>query len=491
MRRRITTPPEPLLAPPKVATSWTFDLETITPVLGGGVRPFEPDTVDIVRVPSIRGHLRWWWRALVATTEDLKHPKALLRREAKLWGGLTDDEPVRSQVRITVDVLSRGQVVAAGHHAWRDGKDGKPGRHIPFPDWKDPPLGYGLFPLMRDAEFLKQSSSQAKRVATRSLRQSLVFRIVVGFDALTEQEQLQLTATLWMWIHFGGIGARTRRGFGALAIKHCALPAGDWQRLFDRNTRFLDRLRAVVSSLRKGAEDGALGERIAGAKLFIDDARPEPAIAAQGRILTKMWEFRQKPGCGRSKGTGNKPGPSHWPEANLLRAIYQKTIKLRPGQKLEWNHAPPKEIDATQFGAPRAAFGLPLEIKFKASDQKDTCANATIYPAEGLEQAGDLLRWPSPLLIRPIAGAAGKAHAAMLILSSAKSLSVPPFVRIKYANHPDQPKNGFTARVSMQGVDERLLQHRNGKPSQNALQAFWRFAQDGREWPSVDFKDLG
>lgn len=485
MRRRITNPPEPLPDPAKLNTRWTFDLETITPVLGGGVLPFEPDEIDIVRVPGIRGHLRWWWRALFATTEDLKNPKDLLRREASLWGGLPDDGPVRSPVRITVDILAKGQVVAAGQHKWKEGRDKNPGRYSPLPDWTDnDPLAYGLFPLMRDADFLAQSPQNPKKsVDTRKLRKSLAFRVAISFDALAEPLQTQLAATLWMWIHFGGIGARTRRGFGAIAVKRCELPDRSWQRCFDRSLDFIERLRSTVASLQHSAGGSALGERLVGAKLFIIDTQPESAGAAHGRLLTKLREFRQKASHGRS-GTRNKPGPSHWPEANLLRAIYTKLVTERSRTAPNWEHPPPEGVDATRFGAPRAAFGLPLEIKFKKSDREDARASATIYPGEGL-------RWPSPLLLRPIAAPGGRAAAAMLILSGPGGLGFPSTLRIKFTNLPDQAADGVPIAWSMRGVASHLQEPNDAqKPSQNAMQAFWRFAQRGSQWQSVDFKDL-
>ena len=112
--RRATPPPSPLPKPSSDLTTWTFDLETITPILGGGVEPFEPDTIDIVRVPGIRGHLRWWWRALFATTHDLDNPEELLKREAKLWGGLVEPNPERSPVRLRVEITSKSAPGPAG-----------------------------------------------------------------------------------------------------------------------------------------------------------------------------------------------------------------------------------------------------------------------------------------------------------------------------------------------------------------------------------------
>ena len=64
--------------------SFQVKLRFVTPVAGGGIHPATPDEVDIVRVPSLRGHLRFWWRAIYAVSTP---PGDLLSRERALWGG--------------------------------------------------------------------------------------------------------------------------------------------------------------------------------------------------------------------------------------------------------------------------------------------------------------------------------------------------------------------------------------------------------------------
>lgn len=42
-------------------------LEVVTPILGGSHQTRAVDEVDVIRAPSVRGHLRFWWRALYAS----------------------------------------------------------------------------------------------------------------------------------------------------------------------------------------------------------------------------------------------------------------------------------------------------------------------------------------------------------------------------------------------------------------------------------------
>ena len=77
-------------------------LTNVTPMLGGGVHARQLDqTVDRVRIPTIRGHLRMWWRALYA------HDRGFAEREAVVWGGTGHDSCRRSAVEIGVRAIGR------------------------------------------------------------------------------------------------------------------------------------------------------------------------------------------------------------------------------------------------------------------------------------------------------------------------------------------------------------------------------------------------
>jgi len=59
-------------------------LRTITPIYGGGVHTREVDAVDVIRVPSVRGQLRWWWRVLFAGEHE--DPRRLFEAEFGWFG---------------------------------------------------------------------------------------------------------------------------------------------------------------------------------------------------------------------------------------------------------------------------------------------------------------------------------------------------------------------------------------------------------------------
>src|SRR5205085_1302593 len=69
---------------------------------------------------------------------------------------------------------------------------------------------YAAFPLQHSEEELRQMMPPSKKV-----RDNVNFRLTISFPSNRKDD---VAAALWAWETFGGIGARTRRGFGAL---HC------------------------------------------------------------------------------------------------------------------------------------------------------------------------------------------------------------------------------------------------------------------------------
>lgn len=341
-------------APGVVALS--AKVRVITPVLGGGVAPFEPDEVDVVRVPSIRGSLRWWWRAL----QPALSIDALRLAERRVWGGVGDtpDTCAASRVRVAVRVLQRGTVQPAGSHKQRQG-----GGLRALPDWSaGASYGYALFPLQRTGDERRAWTSHAD-MPTRSQRSALEFELVVRCEDLAEDERDLVRRTVAAWLTLGGYGARSRRGFGAMAATGVDAAAV---------LRDLATLGAVAP-----AERPTLGGAI-----VLQGPPTKTAGEAHRALLAALQEFRQGTSFGRNPGEHKTFGRSRWPEADSLRAIRRRH---------DPRHRP--RIDVARVSAPRAAFGLPIGVSF--IDREDAAANGVLT-----SEHGD--RWASPLLLRPV-----------------------------------------------------------------------------------------
>lgn len=130
-------------------------------------------TAEGLRVPSLRGAMRFWFRAIAGrVTSNLAEIKAL---ETRVFGG-TSGDATRSAVRIQSWPPDK---INVGQYGVRMNKDAPPKR------WAIEP----------DTQFQLALSSHHPQL----------LRIAIG--------------CLWMVSNFGGVGARTRRGFGGIAVR--------------------------------------------------------------------------------------------------------------------------------------------------------------------------------------------------------------------------------------------------------------------------------
>jgi len=90
-------------------------VQVVTPFFGGGPVARTPDEVDVVRVPTVRGHLRFWWRAVNGSR--FTDSRDLYRREACLWGAVpsaSNKDSGRSAVDVRIEVRERSYLTEPG-----------------------------------------------------------------------------------------------------------------------------------------------------------------------------------------------------------------------------------------------------------------------------------------------------------------------------------------------------------------------------------------
>ncbi len=149
----------------------------LTPVFGGGVEGRGAgkryDERTPVRVPSIRGQLRFWWRA--CNPRRITDWKELREVEASIFGSASQP----GNVSLTVKSSTSYKKV----------------------DIRKAKIAYGAFPLLNEgADTLETFDG--------------TFELHLRYP--TDQRAKDVQAALWGWAHFGGYGGRTRRGFGAI-----------------------------------------------------------------------------------------------------------------------------------------------------------------------------------------------------------------------------------------------------------------------------------
>jgi len=326
-------------------------VEVVTPILGGGARLRELDEVDVIRVPTVRGHLRFWWRALYG--HRYRTGEELYGAEGAVWGRAAGDEGGRSTVELLTVVQQRATV---------DNTDIDPQRT---------PGAYALWPA-RSERRTNAPPAPRYRPGTR-----FVLRIMVP-----EDHEAEVRNAVRAWLLFGGYGSRTRRGLGSFRVVENAydwLPAAatrdEFAKLFGHDI--------FAGPQRDPADVPWLG----GASLHVGEPVRD-AMMAWTTALEWLKEFRQGttgPSGNRARepGTGKprprRPSISNWPEADKVRHLRSKTTAHRPR-----HNATP--------AWPRAGFGLPIVGRF----QKTARDGGRYDEPDDFE-----LRWRSPQPERP------------------------------------------------------------------------------------------
>ena len=399
---------EALKTPPTKAWQ-TYQCTLVTPMYGGGVEASEVDTEMPIRASSIRGQLRFWWRIACGP----KDPKELLKQETAIWGGIGDNGATASQVEIRVKadhpikLISSEKIVA---------KNDKEGRGITYV------LGAG------DPAECLDSGFKFKISINYNLRPNVQGSL--GLESLKEN----VTQALRWWATFGGVGAKTRRGFGALEIDGVEhIPT----------THFDD-------------EKKSKGCRLALAKnISVQDPQYAWKIAT-----LRLQEFRQGINIGRNKGQNKIFGRSRWPEPDQLR---------RMTKKHKVNHAPEHPADNI---FPRAAFGMPIIFDFNDRSKKEP-DTMTLLPKG--EQ-----RMASPLVLRPYFDGATWQAAALLLPSWQEALMQELMLDPKPQGQPQHWPSTPNQRQSLAREISPMKKQDGSLRGNDPLSAFLDYFKEGK-----------
>jgi CRISPR-associated protein Cmr1 len=343
-------------------TSFSLTLQNVTPILGGAAKTRVVDRIDVIRAPTIRGHLRFWWRALYG--HDYDCAVTLYEAESALWGRSADKCGGRSAVEIKT-VVNPESI----------GEDNIDRNDISMKRTD----GYVLWPARAE-----KGSDPAERwkIGVRFDLQVKCCRdgqqiTTLQYNKISRAWETEVRNSLRAWILFGGYGSRTRRGVGSLTIPIDDFSDDDpteWlpdlengKRLSQEFVRLFGR-NVLSNGSRRIASDLPL---LAGASLFIGKPR-DSSIDAWLEALSWLRDFRQ--GCpertgeiaedyARCFGSDNRPGKSNWPEADKVRWL------SIPKDDLPWAHLPRYNADPAW---PRAGFGLPIIGQFQMKNRNGT-----------------------------------------------------------------------------------------------------------------------
>lgn len=458
--RRSVRQPDADRAPAQPLLRLELPLRLVTPMIGGGVVAREPDERQPVRVTAIRGALRWWWRA----GQKDGNVKTLREAEKTLFGGVgakgEEAGAQSSAVRIYVQKVDKLRLAPAGVHELKDG------RLRTLPTWRmDRRLEYALFPLQRSEKERRawQSGAGVGPMPTPPVVEELQFTLIIEVlrpitrptkDSrhATGSEQsppnreeklnnalLDLLHAIHRWLWFGGVGGRTRRGFGALALV--------------RPVTWTHKGQSFKLHERPSLPDGAAPSlppgcpSLQGARLLLGPPEAS-AERAHATAVGLLKQFRQGEGFARDEGRApGRPGRSRWPEPDLMKEVSGHGT-FEHAQRGHSEDPATRKTGRALF-APRAGFGMPLIVQFK--DDADARANGQIVPEpDETKETGTKKtdRWASPLILRPVPDGQHWRPAALILAGGAK----PTRARVK-SSKPLRtlPKDGDPVAVSPAG----------------------------------------
>lgn len=309
-------------------------LRFLSPVIGGGVTsngPRKPaDPITPVRPSSIRGQLRFWWRAI--NLHKLTNADCLRMKEKEVFGGISDG-PQKSSVAVVVTKQPGNPKPLAIYEA----------RNKPKPGMQD--LAYGAFTI-NGTEKVREPGNLHDYSQTS-------FDVRLSFEVACETDVL---AAVWGWLNFGGLGARTRRGFGAIGLVKATIIRPESTALTEPKT--------IIPPLQEGWKQWVSPVNCPWPHLeAMHEVRalsnPGQEFQVLKGLLKRFKNFRQS--------RQGQRGPSHWPEPDAIRG----------------------KSDAIQK-FPRAQLGLPIVFFFKGESSHNTTLSAT-----------GKARWASPVIIRP------------------------------------------------------------------------------------------
>ncbi|HSW40446.1 MAG TPA: type III-B CRISPR module RAMP protein Cmr1, partial [Acidobacteriota bacterium] len=150
-----------------------------------------------IRVPSIRGEVRWWFRALGGGKTE----------EKKLFGGVHGDAR-RSATVFRIESQFCQKTTANLYDLYGNIQNG--------------PKAYLLWPLRPS----RQNDQKRGMILPGS---TFTLKCAVRDESIEDNLVDKLDAAIRLWLSLGSLGTRSRRGFGSLRL--CSSEPGDCQSL--------------------------------------------------------------------------------------------------------------------------------------------------------------------------------------------------------------------------------------------------------------------
>lgn len=374
---------------PTLPTWWRFTLHLNAPAWIGGARARLVDEDLPLRTASVRGALRHWLRLALGEVlgggdGDRALALGTLRElETVMFGAVGRGAPEGARVLLKPPVGGRVKKVTR-----QDEPKLGTGRRY---------MSYGVF----------DGNKRPEVVTGLTADDAHPVHLVVGLhvrsgDSGPQREALRraLGAVLWLWGSFGGLGGRSRRGWGGVEL----LPVGaqseewpkEWAGLFstERPVSRVASLNALFQGLDRAMDNIRIFAKAFGAKL-----PTRPVSLPELRTTAGIQTLRAIP-------VDHPDGEAAIEHAGAMfmgfrGALLRSQRRLRP---LDDYFVVRGAIEHGQLSGPigRAAFGLPLAYRFRSLNGRGAQINPV--PPRGVRapRGARVERMPSGLLFRVV-----------------------------------------------------------------------------------------
>lgn len=299
-----------------------FECEVLTPMFLSGV----DQTACELRAPTLRGAMRYWYRALLGGQgKSLAEMKKL---EASVFGATDLASPVVVRLdglKLSKDPIRAGQIPRFSESVRISGKEmGSPVKYL----WYS----------------INMNPNDRRAIPPDSTFRVVLHTVATGKHAEARRKAFERALdAFWLVAHLGSLGTRARRAAGSFSARlvsrtgDFALPPFHEQGRFE-DSKVLRHLRDLIPQPQGGSPDwSVLGKtsRVWRARLDTDSW-----TNAVWDIGAEMREFRLR------LGSGVNPSPAGFPnDYEVMKRAVQN------------NQAPSGSVG-------RASFGLPLTFRF-------------------------------------------------------------------------------------------------------------------------------
>lgn len=268
-------------------TELNLKIEFISPLFGGSSEKGKND----IREASIRGQLRFWWRATIGA--GYNSVKEMREKEGEIFGN-TDKAS-----NVIIKIIKRIKRSEKNFVSFPTKQNGK----------FDMKYSYILFPF-RDQKI--------------DGLMDITFDLQVKI--LKEEFVDDVKKTLKAWINFGGLGSRTRKGLGSLYCKDYAF----------------DNANELASFIHENNDVSfpSVNRIFYGKEINLDWNNWNKVVD------DTLKKFRQGEKIGRNTGEPPRAGRSRWPEPEIVRQITGK--RDRKHQPMNFEQCFPR----AEFGLP-------------------------------------------------------------------------------------------------------------------------------------------